>query len=288
MRFGKPNLPSLRVVANAGSGTYGVAHRGIGNEGLSIAGGRDYNGYLFVQAAPGTPVTLSLQDRLAGTTLATATVTTAGPVASWQRLNFSFASTSAAAACAQIPVGSDPTVSCSGEPNADHACIRCGGQFAVTVPAGATLHIGYAFLQPGSWGTYAGLPVKQGVVDLLKNMGIGVIRQGGTVSQTFRWKDWTGPPESRGSLVHVWGRALVSGWGPFEIIDMCNAMGIEPIVTLAQDLNDASDWADLVEYLYGSAATTWGAQRIADGHAAPYKITTFELGNEQVRVVRGR
>lgn len=221
VRFGKPNLPSLRVTAAAGGGTYGVAHRGIGNEGLSIAGGRDYNGYIFVQAAPGTPVTLSLQDRLAGTTLATATATTVGAAGAWQRLNFTFASTSAGAACAQIPVGSDPTVSCSGEPNADHVCVRCGGQFAVAVPAGATLHIGFAFLQPGSWGTFAGLPVKKGVVDLLKTMGIGSIRQGGTVSQTFRWKNWTGPPEGRGALGHVWGRALVSGWGPFEIIDMC-------------------------------------------------------------------
>ena len=62
---------------------------------------------------------------------------------------------------------------------------------------------------------------------------------------------------------------------------MCNTMGIEPIITLAQDLNAAADWADLVEYCYGGATTTWGAQRIADGHPSPYQVTVFELGNEQ-------
>ena len=185
VRFGKPNLPSLRISANAGAGSYGVGHRGIGNEGLSIAASRDYNGYVFVQAAPGTVVTFSLQDRIAGTTLATATASTVGAASSWQRLNFSM-TTTGGTTCAPLAAGSDPTVHCGNEPNTDHACIRCGGQFVITVPAGTTLNLGYAFLQPGAWGTYAGLPVKQGVVDLLNAMGIKSIRQGGTVSQTFR------------------------------------------------------------------------------------------------------
>ena len=51
----------------------------------------------------------------------------------------------------------------------------------------------------------------------------------------------------RPSQQQVWGNSLLSGWGPFEVIDMCNALGIEPIVTLAYDLNSALDFADLVE-----------------------------------------
>ena len=33
--------------------------------------------------------------------------------------------------------------------------------------------------------------------------------------------------------------------------------------------------------MWGDSTTTWGAQRIADGHPAPYNISIFELGNEQ-------
>ena len=42
------------------------------------------------------------------------------------------------------------------------------------------------------------------------------------------------------------------------------------------------DYVDLVEYLLGNASTTWGAQRISDGHPAPYtNVLAFEIGNEQ-------
>jgi len=63
---------------------------------------------------------------------------------------------------------------------------------------------------------------------------------------------------------------------------MANALDIEPIMTLAYDLNSAADWADLVEYLYGDETTDWGAVRVHnDSHPAPFQIKTFELGNEQ-------
>lgn len=83
-------------------------------------------------------------------------------------------------------------------------------------------------------------------------MGTKVIRQGGTVSQSFRWKDWRGVPWQRASmqaspryggardvksccslpllsLQHVWGDSLVSGWGLFEFIDMAEALDITPV-----------------------------------------------------------
>ena len=38
-----------------------------------------------------------------------------------------------------------------------------------------------------------------------------------------------------------------------------------------------SAFADLVEYCYGGANTTWGATRISDGHPQPYEIRYFEV-----------
>jgi len=117
----------------------------------------------------------------------------------------------------------------------------------------------------------------------MNEMGITMIRQGGTVSQSFKWKEWipVSQPWLRPSMTHVWGRSLVGSWGPFEFFDMCNAADIVPVITLAYDTNNAEDWADLVEYLYGDNTTTWGSKRIADNHPAPYVVQTFELGNEQ-------
>ena len=42
----------------------------------------------------------------------------------------------------------------------------------------------------------------------------------------------------------------------------------------------------LCRYCWGDASTTYGAIRVADGHPAPYRISTFELGNEQVSIAR--
>eukprot|EP01043_Picozoa_sp_COSAG02_P055931 COSAG02_NODE_6559_length_3495_cov_2.468492_1_plen_139_part_00 len=39
--------------------------------------------------------------------------------------------------------------------------------------------------------------------------------------------------------------------------------------------------ADFVEYCYGDNSTTWGKQRVADGHPEPYRVRWIELGNEQ-------
>ena len=167
-------------------------------------------------------------------------------------------------------------------------CVRCDGEFVIGLSASgvtpATAWIGFTDLRPGPWGTFGPRGLAQAVtVDALRQMGISVIRQGGTVSQTFAWKEWRGAPWQRAAMQHYWmNRLIPSTWGPFEFIETANAAGIEPILTFAYDLNTADDWADLIEYCWGNASTTWGAVRTYnDSHPETYNISVFELGNEQ-------
>jgi hypothetical protein len=164
-------------------------------------------------------------------------------------------------------------------------CVRCGGEFVMgLVGAQGQASFGWVELHPGSWGRYKGLPVLASAMDTMEKLGVTTIRQGGTVSQGLRWKDWRGEPAYRASSIQTWQSSLIGGWGPFEIIDLANAAGIEPIVTLADDTNNAADYADLVEYCWGNEDTYWGNLRITqDGHPQPYNLTVVELGNEQVR-----
>jgi hypothetical protein len=278
--------PSMAFTYTAGSGVAGLANRGMGAEGMSLQGGKPYEGYVFVQGAPGTSFTVELQDFTnGGAVLASAAlaVPTGATAPSWARVDFNL-TPAVGTTCAFIAPGSDPTIDCSKTPNGDHACVRCGGQLTIALAAPSALHVGYVFLQPGAWGRVGDLPVHAAAGELVTTMGINVIRQGGTVSQSFKWKDWRGPAWERPSMQHVWGDSLVSGWGPFEMIELAEYMGFEAIITLAYDLNDAADWGDLVDYVWGNASTAWGAMRIADrgGNTAPYtSITTWELGNEQ-------
>lgn len=52
---------------------------------------------------------------------------------------------------------------------------------------------------------------------------------------------------------------------------MCNALGIEPVITTTET-SSAEEFADLVEYCHGDSTTPLGKKRIADGH--PEKSVT--------------
>jgi hypothetical protein len=64
------------------------------------------------------------------------------------------------------------------------------------------------------------------------------------------------------------------------MIDMCNALGIEPVITTT-DTTNAGDFARLVEYCHGNGSTPMGSKRHLDGHPEPYYVKYFELGNEE-------
>lgn len=204
----------------------------------------------------------------------------------WTRVNFTLTPT-ADAQCEGIAPGSDPAIDCGKlGPGAGHICVRCAGQFAVGLSSPGDMLIDFVWLQPGEWGRLAGLPVLKDTIDTLQAIGITAIRQGGSFTDPayYFWKNWRGPVEQRPSVGATWGRELISSWGPFEMIDMCDAAGFEPIITTTGQSGKCcapEDMADLVEYCWGGASTKWGALRIADGHPDPYKLRFIELGNEQ-------
>lgn len=298
---------STRVVVD--KGTYAaLRNRGLGNEGLYLEGGKPYEGYFFARCA--TPVTLEarLTDYTTNDTLAMMSYDfrCGAHAHEWVRLNVSLVP-KRGAPCVGIAVGSDPNVACTRPTDeAGHACVRCSAQFELRLASVGSVDFDYVVLQPGAWGRLNELPVKRSTADVLRAMGISAIRVGGsfasvtgwpdgggftpsstTSGQYYQWQKWTGPPWLRPSVGAVWDAyrgnsySLIGGWGPFEVIDMANALGIEPILTTTAS-SSADELADLVEYCHGDAETTpFGRRRAADGHPARYRVHFFELGNEQ-------
>ena len=181
---------SLKIDYKSGSGGFaGSTNRGIGNEGLYLVAGKEYEGYFFAKAT-GKPAQVAVKLRsFVGTeaTLAEQHITIAAST-EWTRYNFSF-TTSTGTNCTAITPGSDPSVDChtqrghmAGPPNTaqGHICIKCGGEFAIGLTAPGTVHVDYVFLQPGSWGRYGEGPFLKDGVDVLKTMGISAIRLGGS------------------------------------------------------------------------------------------------------------
>ena len=288
-------VPSERLTLANGPGSGSVNNRGLGNGGMVFEAGKEYEGFIFAAASAATAtLVVKLEDYVTKKVLAQQVLSIQPHGGAFNRYNFSL-TPSASTGCMDINAQDEPSISCGkssgpGIPTAGHTCVKCAGQFSLTLLQPGSVAVNYVFLQPGQWGRLPGLPVLKSAGDLLQSMGITAIRQGGSYASSssakrdieyYQWDKWTGDAWTRPSRTNgVWRSCLLSGWGPFEMIDMCNALGIEPVITTTET-STAASFADLVEYCHGNASTAMGKKRIADGHPSTYDVKYFELGNEQ-------
>ena len=144
--------------------------------------------------------------------------------------------------------------------------------------------LGHAFLQPGEWGRFKGLPVRRDVAEGLINQGITVLRYGGSMVNTgeYRWKKMIGPRDRRPPYAGHWYRYSSNGWGIVDFMDFCEAAGFEYIPTF--DINETpEDLADFIEYAKGPADSAWGRKRVADGHPKPYRLHLHRARQRRTR-----
>lgn len=283
-------FPSQKIQLS--SGTAGLANRGLGNEGLYLRAGKPYEGYFFARSDAPVQFEVRLETSDASpTVLATQTVSAAS---SEDFVQYHFTLTpSQNTECVGIEPHSDPSVHCTTGGSPAHICVKCGGQITVALVGPGEANIAYVVLQPGSWGRFKGLNARKDVADTMMQMGIKIIRLGGSFcsvgsgdGEFYQWQKWTGPVWKRPSVGAHWdsysGNAynLIGGWGPFEMIDYAAALGAEPVITTTMT-SSPEEFADLIEYCHGNASTKFGQQRIADGHPDAYKLRYIELGNEQ-------
>jgi Alpha-L-arabinofuranosidase C-terminal domain/Ricin-type beta-trefoil lectin domain-like len=246
---------SQRVRFASGSGSVGVENRGLNRQGLSVVAGRPYDGKVTLRTQSPQLVRLSFQNSDGSEVFARTTVTTGGT--GWTTYSFSLE-----------PAKADT-----------HA------RFAVELTAPGAVDVGYAFVEPGTWGRYKGLHVRKDVADAMVAQGLKAIRFGGCANSgcgdvsDYKWKTMVGDQVDRPVTKGFWYPYESNGWGIFDFLQLGEAMGIEAVPSLNID-ESPSDIADLMDYLYGPTTTRWGAQRAMDGHPAPYTAKRFELGNE--------
>jgi alpha-N-arabinofuranosidase len=130
----------------------------------------------------------------------------------------------------------------------------------------------------GFWDPAKGAPVPQ-VVEQSKAVGMSMLRYpGGCLAHNFDWRKTVGP------------EAKQNGWlfGLDEYLSLCRTIGSIPLITVSDYVLPAEQMpenaAALVEYLNSpaDAAHPWALKRKEFGHAAPYNVVWFELGNESI------
>jgi len=119
-------------------------------------------------------------------------------------------------------------------------------------------------------------------VAVLKSLRSAVYRfPGGNFVSAYEWRDGVGDPDRRPQVKDpVWNSLNSNDVGTDEFMTLCGLLAVEPYITVNAGLGDEWSAAQLVEYANGSADTTMGRQRAANGHAAPYGVKFWGIGNE--------
>ena len=243
---------SQRVTYTGGTGAFGVANESLNHWGMNFIAGNEYDGFLDVRADTPTPITLALESNDGSTVYAQTNLLVTSN--NWEHLNFSL-----------TPSASDSD-----------------GHFAMILTQPGSVMVGYAFLEPGAWGQFEGLPVRKDVAEGLINQGITVLRYGGSMVNAagYRWTNMIGPRDLRPPYTGTWYPYSSDGWGIPDFLNFCEAAGFLGVPDF--NINETpQDMANFMEYANGSTNTAWGAQRAADGHPQPYGLKYLELGNEE-------
>jgi alpha-N-arabinofuranosidase len=123
------------------------------------------------------------------------------------------------------------------------------------------------------------------VVEALRALKPGIIRFGGSALDDanlgeFDWRDTLGDPDHRKPF-RAWGGLQPTGPGLEEIVQLCRMVDAEPLICVRVSKRGPQDTADQVQYFNGSAETPLGKQRARNGHAEPYGIKYWQIGNER-------
>jgi alpha-N-arabinofuranosidase len=231
--------PSVAVAA---------APRGLGQAGLGVAGGKRYDGYVWLRGDPGVrvEVTLVWGEGAAGRE----SVTLPAPGAAWQRAPFSFT------------------------PSADSANAR----LEITGTGAGSFRVAAASLMPsdnvGGW--------RADTIAIARSLNSGFWRlPGGNFLSDWDWHGALGPRDRRAPMFdHAWSAMQPNDIGMDEWMELTRLLGVEPYVTVNAGLGDANSAAEEVEYLNGPATSEWGAKRAANGHPEPYRVKYWNIGNE--------
>ncbi len=151
----------------------------------------------------------------------------------------------------------------------------------VTFRGPGTLWLDNASLMPedavGGW--------RRDVVEAVRALRPGVIRFGGSALDDgnlgdFEWRDTVGDPDRRKPF-RAWGGLQPAGAGLEEIVQFCRAVGAEPLLCVRFTGRTPRDAAEEVQYFNGAADTPMGKLRARNGHAEPYRIRFWQVGNER-------
>jgi alpha-L-arabinofuranosidase len=262
---------SLKINATdiGSSGRVGAANTGYW--GINVINGTAYTLSFFARSSSGYIGSLTARLENADGSIVYASNTVSGLTTSWQRFNTTLTAS-----------GSAPTA-----------------RFVISTATTGTIWLDVVSLFPPTWkGRSNGL--RSDLANMVNDMKPrfnrfpgGCYVEGDYLANRFIWKNTIGNISTRpGHLNANWGYRSTDGLGFHEYLQMTEDIGAEALFVINCGIshNDnipvanintyVQDALDAIQYAVGDTSTTWGAQRAANGHPAPFNLKYIEIGNE--------
>ncbi|HLN20363.1 MAG TPA: alpha-L-arabinofuranosidase C-terminal domain-containing protein [Bacteroidales bacterium] len=248
-----------KIRFESGSGEVGIENSGLLRMGINLQEGKNYEGVLRIKNPEACDLYVALLNSDGTEKLAEKSIKLKASSGSFQKVDFEL-----------VPSKSDTK-----------------GRFAVLLKKPGEITLGYAFLQPGTWGRVAGgYPVRQDFIDRLKENGISIIRYNGSMnnrcidSMLYRWQNMIGPNDQRLPYTGTFTPYATHGFGIFEFLMVAEAANLDGVVGISKD-EDPAQIKNMIEYAKGPVTSKWGAIRARDGHPDPLPLKFIEISNEQ-------
>ncbi len=120
------------------------------------------------------------------------------------------------------------------------------------------------------------------VLEAVRPLQVSILRwPGGNFASGYNWKDGIGPRDQRPARPELaWNAVESNRFGTDEFILYSRRIGAEPYICINLGLGTIDDARHWVEYTNGRNATYWADQRRRNGHAEPFNVKYWALGNE--------
>ena len=148
-------------------------------------------------------------------------------------------------------------------------------------------HLGHGIYE-GVWvGEDASIPNVRGfrsdVVAALRELRVPVVRwPGGCFADEYHWRDGIGPRAGRLVTLNTnWGGLPdTNEFGTHEFLDFVEVIGAEAYINGNLGTGSPAEMVEWLQYLTSNETTALTAERARNGHAQPWKIAYFGVGNE--------
>ncbi|HEY6014662.1 MAG TPA: alpha-L-arabinofuranosidase C-terminal domain-containing protein, partial [Candidatus Limnocylindrales bacterium] len=123
---------------------------------------------------------------------------------------------------------------------------------------------------------------RQDVIALTRELGVTIVRYpGGNFVSGYDWEDGVGPRRDRPVRQdRAWRSIEPNAVGTDDFLAWTRLAGVAPMLAVNLGTRGATEARNLVEYCNAATGTRFSDRRASNGHAAPYGVGVWCLGNE--------